>query len=102
VVLSIQVSGFNYAKVKEAFDEYVLSYEQRMYPQLNAVRNARFSSMPGYDSLKQVMEFRNVQEWQLAWNWKNGVKRGVTLRFYSPAGLSYINGSDIESVVKQL
>lgn len=102
--LSIKVGGFNYARVKEAFADHILTYEQSLLGAgvLNAMRNARFVSMSGYDTLKQVMDFRNIEDWSLSWNWKSGVKRGITLRIYTPMGMTYINRPDIESIVKQL
>ncbi len=103
VILSVNLSGFNYAKVKEAFEKYLLRHEQKNWgiTTLNSIRNARFSSLPGFDSLKQLMEFRNTEEWQLSLN-KKDLRKGITLSYYSNNNFSYLKGADIESLLKQL
>jgi hypothetical protein len=98
--LSLPIAGFDNERVKSLFADWLLHYERIQNPNIDVLRNFRFSSLPEFDTLRQAMEFRNVDEWQLFRN-KRG---GVELRYFTTDGkdVVYVSGGDIESITRRL
>jgi len=98
--LSLPICGFDNERVKGIFADWLLQYERQQNPNIDVLRNFRFASLPEFDTLRQAMEFRNVDEWQLFRN-----KRGaLELRYFTTGAerVVYVSGSDIESITRRL
>jgi hypothetical protein len=98
--ISVPIIGLNNERIRTVFADYILEQEKKLNPNHNIIRNHRFSSMQGFDTLCQAMEFRNVSEWQLFRN-----KRGaLELRYFTENDeeVIYISGGDIDGINKHL
>lgn len=98
--LSLPISGFDSERIKLIFAEWILRYEKEINPTINTIRNFRFSTTPGFDTLREAMEFKNVSEWNL---FKNN-RGGIELRYFTAGDeeVVYVSGSDIESINRHL
>jgi dsRNA-specific ribonuclease len=98
--ISVPIIGLNNERIRTVFADYILEQEKKLNPNHNTIRNYRFSSMQGFDTLCHAMEFRNVSEWQLFRN-----KRGaLELRYFTENDeeVIYISGGDIDGINKHL
>ena len=98
--LSLPISGFDSERLKLIFADWILKYEKSINPTINTIRNFRFSTTPGFDTLRETMEFKNVSEWNL---FKNN-RGGIELRYFTAGDeeVVYVSGSDIESINRHL
>jgi hypothetical protein len=99
-VISVPIIGLNNERIRTVFADFILELEKELNPDHNSIRNFHFSSMQGYDTLRQAMEFRKVSEWQLFRN-----KRGaLELRYFTENDeeVIHVTGGDIDSINKRL
>jgi hypothetical protein len=100
LLITAPILGTNSEHVRSIFADYILKREKEINPDHNIIRNHRFVSSPGFDVLRQAMDFRKVSEWQLF-----KTKRGrMELRYFTEGDkeVEYVFGNSIENINKRL
>jgi hypothetical protein len=100
---SVEITGHHYERLKNLFAKYVFEVEMKLHKNITSLRNSRFSAQPGFDALKQYMQFLSVTDWQLNYETKDiSGRKYLVLRYFKDDQVFYVSGTTLESINKQL
>ena len=93
------INGHHYAQLKYYFAKYLIEYEKRHEPRWNLIINQRYSSYMNFDRLCQILQMKNIDEWEIGTVEES---KKLTLSFVTD-GIPYvIKGSEFNIIIKQL
>ena len=76
-----------------------MEYEKKINPNWNAIQNIKFSSLPKYSEMAEILKHYGIKGWEMEHVGKK--KKYISISFEYNDDIYFFKGSEIENIIKQ-